>query len=347
MSGYLIAENLPAELWNSHLLRFSEGNFEQCFESGEIAEKAFPRAKAARLAITSNGKPVGLVQGTYSTYFGFGMTLKVRNGPVAIAENTETSLIAENLLRALDDYGKKNRIIQAEIWVPESWQLQEVFSRADYSLIDKTNEYYVNLGEDGDEHWRRIAHNKRRNIKRATKEGVEVILSDNHDDLLTFYSMLRSTAERAGFQPLPLPWFEAAWKLHRPGELSKIFFALWKGKKVAGVFTVTHGKTVYAAAAGSLTEGWKARPNDIMHWKAMEWARENGYSKYYMGLVSEPPPESGKEGSTPAWGVWRWKREWKGTLQKIQMFNKLLIPRYRLILVAKKLAERASEALNR
>jgi lipid II:glycine glycyltransferase (peptidoglycan interpeptide bridge formation enzyme) len=68
-----------------------------------------------------------------------------------------------------------------------------------------------------------------------------------------------------------------------------------------------------------------------------------GYSKYDMGTVSEPAPteESGD------WGLWRWKREWKGSLERIQTFDKTLLPRYNLILQAKKLAERGFEGIRR
>ena len=337
MSKHSIIENPPAELWKPFLKMSSEGNFEQCFEYGEIAKLAFPSTKVARLAITSDGDTAGTVQGTYSSYLGFGTSLRVMRGPVVNTENEEKLLLIENLLEALEDYGKRKRIIHAEILVPETWQLHEIFQKLGYSTAGRLNEYVVNLEKGKDELWRNIAHNKRRNIKKAMKKGVEVVQSHNHGDLRAFYSMLEAAEKRGGFSSYPLSWFEAVWKVYEPIELSKVFLARWKGKSVSGVFVVVHGKTVYALAAGSFTEGWKVRPNDVMHWKVMEWACQNGYSKYQMGLVSEPPPAEGSK----AWGIWRWKREWKGRLERIQIFDKLFMPRYILVLKTKKLAERA------
>ena len=106
---------------------------------------------------------------------------------------------------------------------------------------------------------------------------------------------------------------------------------------------MVHGRTVYALAAGSFREGWKVKPNDIMHYKVMEWASQNGYSKYHMGLVSEPPPTEGSS----VWGIWRWKREWKGNLERIQIFDKLFLPRYIFILKTKKLIKRGYTSLRR
>jgi lipid II:glycine glycyltransferase (peptidoglycan interpeptide bridge formation enzyme) len=200
----------------------------------------------------------------------------------------------------------------------------------------------VDLEEGAQELWKSIDHNKRRNIKKAMKEGVEIVQSHSDEDLKTFISMGEATAKRKGFLTYPPSWYEAIWKTFKP-ELSKVFLAYWKGKSVSGVFIVNYGKIVYALSAGSRTEGWEVRPNDILHWKAMEWACENGYSKYDMGTVSEPAPNE----ESSDWGLWRWKREWKGSLERTQTFDKTLLPRYKLILQAKKLAERGYEGLRR
>ena len=335
MSGYTIVEDPSAELWNSFLRVFPEVNFEQCFEYGEISKMAFPRTKVARLSMTHNGEPIGILQGTYSSYFGLGMTLRVMCGPIVAAGKKENSQLVGSLLKGLEDYSKRKRIVQAQILVPDSWQLQEVFHKMNYAPAGRTNEYVVNLEEGMEKLWKRIDHNKRRNIKKAVKEGVEIVQSHSQEDLETFYSMVEAAVDRRGFSPYPCSWFKAIWKTCKP-ELSKVFLAYWKGKSVSGVFIVVRGKTVYALGAGSLVDGWEVRPNDIMHWKVMEWACQNGCSRYHMGLVDEPPPTE----ESSAWGIWRWKREWKGSLEGIQKFDKVLLPRYKFILLAQNLAER-------
>jgi lipid II:glycine glycyltransferase (peptidoglycan interpeptide bridge formation enzyme) len=342
VSGYVVVENPSAELWNSFLKMSPEGNLGQCFEIGEIAKMVYPRAKVARLSITYNGEPIGIVQGTYSSYFGFGMTLKVMRGPIVNAKTKENLQLVGNLLKELEDYSKRKRIINAQILVPDSWQLQEVFHKMGYASVKIENDYVVNLEEGAQKLWKSIDHNKRRNIKKAMKEGVEIVQSHSHEGLKTFISMYEATAKRRGFSTYPPSWFEAIWKTFKP-ELSNVFLAYWKGKSVSGVYIVIHGKIVYALSAGSRTEGWEVRPNDILHWKAMEWACQNGYSKYDMGTVSEPPPTE----ESSDWGLWRWKREWKGSLERIQTFDKTLQPRYKFILQAKKLAERGYKGIRR
>jgi hypothetical protein len=341
VSRYDVVENPSVELWNSFLnMNFPEGNLAQCFETGETTKMTYPRTKVVRLSIAYDGEIVGIVQGIYSSYFGFGMTLRVMNGPVVRRDAKENFQLVGNLLKELEDYSKRKRIIRAEISVPESWQLQKVFHKMGYALTKIENEYHVNLEKGVQNLWESLDHNKRRNIKKAVKEGVEIVQSRRHEDLGTFYSMLQASAKRKDFSIQPLSMFEAVWKIYKP-ELSKVFLAYWKGKSVSAVYIAIHGKTVYALSAGSSSEGWEVRPNDIMHWKVMEWACENGYSKYDMGTVPDPPPTEGSN----EWGVWRWKREWKGNLERIQTFDKILLPRYKLILRAKKLVERSYEGI--
>lgn len=326
MSKYSIIENPSAELWDSFLKNFPEGNFHQSFEYGEISKLSFPKIKAARLAIIYNEEPIGIVQGTYSNHYGFGLTLKITHGPVVKTEDEQFLSIVENLLIALEDYSKKNRIIQAQMLVPEAWQLDKIFHTFGYTATYK-NEYVVSLENGPDQVWKNISHNKRRNIKRAMEKGVEVIQSHDAKDLLNFYSMLEAVKKRTGVSSHSLSWFKAIWEVYKP-ELSKLFLACWEGKYVSGVFTVIHGNTVYALASGSLSEGWKLMPNDIMHWKAMEWGSQEGYLRYHMGIVDEPLPTK----ESKAWGIWRWKREWKGSLEKIQVFDRTILPKYSFVL---------------
>jgi len=342
MFKYHLVNDLSKGLWNSFLEEHSTGNFEQCFEYGEISKKAFPRSNVVRLACMDGSKVVGILQGGYSKYFGFGMTLGVMRGPVLDSKDGSSIRIAEDLLKALDNYVKEKRVIEARILVPETWQMADIFNLFGYSVTGRLNEYVVTLENGTDWLWKHISHNKRRNIKKAMKENVDVIESRRIEDLLTFYSMLEAAERRGGFLSYPLSWFKAVWNIYDP-DLSKVFLAFWNGKAVSGVFTVLHSKTVFALAAGSFKEGWKVRPNDILHWKVMEWACENGYTRYHMGLVRDPPPTKGMK----AWGVWRWKREWNGNLNRFQVFGKLFLPRYKLMLKAKKLAEKGYRLVKR
>ena len=336
-------EKPSAEFWDSFLKKESpDGNFLQCFEYGELVKTAYPGAKVVRLLIMYDEKPIGMAQGTYKEYFGFGTTLNVTWGPIVSAKIAGNLHPVENLLKGFETYCRKHRIIELLFSVFDSWDLQGAFHNMDYVASAKANEYVVNLEGGAQKLWTNIHHNKRRNIKRAMEQGVDVTQSHNNEDLKTFYSLLDVTVDKKGFTPFPRTLFEAIWNKYDP-ELSRVFLAKWKGKSISGVFVVAQGKTAYALNAGSLAEGWEVRPNDIMHWKAMEWACSRGYSKYNLGGVGEPLPTEGSS----KWGIWRWKKEWKGNLERIEIFNKIILPQYKPVLQARDLVAKRMGRIRR
>lgn len=323
MSRYSIVEEPSYALWNSVLSSSVKGNFEQTFEYGEIMKTSSPHTRVVRLLAVDNKGPVGIVQGRYLNILGFGLSITVGGsvgggaGPVTIVKGEERALLVQYLLMALENFGVRNRIMELKVWWPDSWGMRNIFRDQRYKCTGKANKFTVDLNKPLDDLWNSVASNKRKNVRKAVKKGVEVIQGHSHEDLLSYYGMLQASGKRAGFTYPPLSEFEAVWKLYKP---CKVFLAKLKGKNVAGVFIVIHGNTVYARAAGSLRDAWSSRPNDLLHWKVMEWGCEQGFSRYHMGLVTEPVPTKGSH----TWGVWRWKREWNGTLEIVRIFRKAL-----------------------
>lgn len=341
MSNEKMIEKPNIELWNSFLSKLSEGNFEQSYEYGEISKEAFSRTEVIRLAIKNEAESDNydaVFQGTYSRYMGLGMSLEAMRGPLMQRGSENSLFFIERFIKEIEDCCKKNRIIRIRIWVPDIWGINKIFDRLNYVEVNKLNSYIIDFSNGIEKLWKSIAHNKRRNIRKAGKKGVEIYQSHDYEDFMIFYSMLEEAKKRGDFSIYPFSWYDACWKLY-PRDLLRIFLAGWRDKLVSSVFTVSHGDTVYALGAGSLKEGWKARPNDIMHWKVMEWASQNGYNKYHMGLIPEPTPR--------ARGIWRWKREWKGDLGKISVFEKILLPRCKFVLKFKELAESSYNRLQR
>jgi hypothetical protein len=54
-----------------------------------------------------------------------------------------------------------------------------------------------------------------------------------------------------------------------------------------------------------------------------------------MGMVNEPVPTDKSSG----WGIWRWKREWNGSLERIEIFRKFILPQYRHLLRARNIVK--------
>jgi len=307
----------------------------QSINYGHVVKATYPSNKLIRFLVKYNGIITGIIQGSYSKYFGFGMCLDVRNGPIIIDEDNK-DIILNDILTYLDDYCNKKKIIEVQIRWPEIWGNSRQFYGLSYKNTGRTNEYYVKLFNEPDNLWKKIDRNKRKNIRKAIREKLTVIEAHDSKNLKIFYDMLRASVKRHDFFIDPLSWYETIWDYFEPGKYSRIFFTKWDDRLVSGVFTINFGRTIYALVAGSFSEAWKVRPNDLLHWKVMEWGCERDYARYYMGLVDDPVPNR----NSNSWGIWRWKKEWNGELRKIILYNKVILPKYNFIVNLKRVGEK-------
>jgi CelD/BcsL family acetyltransferase involved in cellulose biosynthesis len=329
MNKYRIIDSPSKADWESFLAEFVSGNLQQSFDYGEVVKASDSHTKVIRLLAMDGNRSVGLVQARYNRRFGFGDLVHVGgvygHGPVT-AEIEDKNHVLRELVLYLEKRATKQRVTEAVIHRLGSDQLLE---KLGYNLTKGFNVYKVELSKNAEDLWRNISHNKRRNIKKAQETGVEVIKSKSYDDLVSFYEMHALSGKRAGFAPHSFSYFNSFLKIFGVSDKASVFSATLDGKPVAGVFIIVQGDTAYALGAGSRDEVWHVRPNDILHWKAMEWACSERLSWYHMGLVSEPPPIENSAG----WGLWRWKREWNGKLEKVCVYNKVYMRSFRKLVV--------------
>jgi lipid II:glycine glycyltransferase (peptidoglycan interpeptide bridge formation enzyme) len=333
LTSYKIINNPSREEWTSFIDQFGVGNLQQSFEYGEIEKEAIPHSHTLRLMAIEENTPVGLVQATYQKRLGFGYLAKVGgtygNGPV-IGDVADKSSVLRDLLDTLRGQAVKNRVSEASIHWPESWGMHEIFDKMGYECVERFNVYKVHLKKTVEECWNSISHNKRRNIKKAEAQNVKVTHSPSFEDFNSFYEMLSLSGKRAGFTPPPFSLLQGYLKTFESIKKAMVFLAGLNDQSIAGVFVIVHGDTAYALGAGSREETWNARPNDILHWEAIKWACNQGLSKYHMGHVSDPPPTEGSS----HWGLWRWKREWNGQLEKTLVYHRIYMPKIRKFIIA-------------
>jgi lipid II:glycine glycyltransferase (peptidoglycan interpeptide bridge formation enzyme) len=321
------------------------GDLEQTQEYGEAKKRAYPGSEVVRLLALEKECPVGLIQGLYQRRLGYGRDLVVGGpcgcSPVTMLEDRKEEVI-RFLLEGLEDFAVKNRIIEAYVHWPRQWGFSYIFDDLKYEVRHSFNVYTVSLKGSPRDLWNRIHSNKRRNVKKAELAGVTVEDSESEHDFESLLGMLKASSLRADFDPR-VSEVEELWKEFSSKGSARVFLAKWNGHEVAGTLIVAHGDTAYARTAGSFKDAWEVRPNDILHWKSMEWACEHGYSWYHMGAVPEPEPSEG----SPLWGLWRWKREWRGMLQGISVYSKVYFPTVRRVMDATRRARHTIGKLSR
>lgn len=160
-------------------------------------------------------------------------------------------------------------------------QWQEVVSESGFSEGQPNFVFQLNLENQNEESLAAGFNQQwRRNIKKAEKEGVEVIRG-SREDLAEFHKVYVETAERDNFKPRPLRYFERMWdELNAHDKHLKLFLAKWQGQVIASTIAITVGDHCWYSYGASSAFGREARGSNAVQWQMMKDAMASGATCY-------------------------------------------------------------------
>ena len=128
----------------------------------------------------------------------------------------------------------------------------------------------------------------RRNIKKATKEGVEVTVG-SREDLKAFHDLYVHTAERDHFTPRPLRYFETMYDALRADGPER--FTLWLGRHegdlVAATIAIRVGEHAWYSYGASSTEKREVRGSNAVQWAMIRDAIAAAAAVYDLRGITE------------------------------------------------------------
>ena len=132
--------------------------------------------------------------------------------------------------------------------------------------------------------WMDFDHKVRKNVNHAVRCGVRIEVDERGERLADFLSIYGHTMDRRhaldGYR-FPREYFE---QMH-PGLAGQFayFHALLNGKAVSAELVLISEKSVYSFLGGTLEDAFQCRPNDLLKFEIMNWARERGKSHFILG----------------------------------------------------------------
>jgi vancomycin resistance protein VanK len=132
----------------------------------------------------------------------------------------------------------------------------------------------------------------RRNIKKAAKEGVVVSAADPGDagaDLKRFHDLYVHTAERDGFTPRGLSYFQTmydALSTEDPDRI-RLWFAEHEGDLVAATIAIRVGAHAWYSYGASSTEKREVRGSNAVQWAMMRDAMAAGADVYDLRGITD------------------------------------------------------------
>lgn len=226
-----------------------------------------------------NEKPVGIfpyylkkgkfflkksTTGTFETPYG---------GPILTSGTNENVII--QLLQSLE---RNINIVKSTIFSPPNSKILP-FETQNFKS-NKRESMLLNLEPSEDDLLSQLQKMKKRNIKKAEKNEVEIIDADA-SYIPEFHKMLADTYKRIGLNPPKgIDFYERIFELLKPLNRVKLLMAKLENEPIAATISLLYKDTVIFWQGASYREFMKFGPNDLLHWSIIKHAKQNGF-KYY------------------------------------------------------------------
>lgn len=197
-----------------------------------------------------------------------------------------SSLTIDAFWSEFEAWVKKNRIISEFIrfsLFPES--LLAYPGERTY----KQKNIFLDLVQSEEKIWSDFAHKVRKNVKTAQKSGVEILQIDNEEKLEDFFRIYTCTMSRRSANSnyfFPVSFFENIVKFLKGNFL--FFYALHDEKVISAELALTSAETVYSFLGGTDSDFFQLRPNDLIKFEIIKWAKAAGKKRFVLGGGFQP-----------------------------------------------------------
>jgi lipid II:glycine glycyltransferase (peptidoglycan interpeptide bridge formation enzyme) len=140
-----------------------------------------------------------------------------------------------------------------------------------------------------------------------------VVEPDFEEAWKTFYEWMKATSERKEDYVLRRPrdyLYGVMRSMHDAGQ-GHLFFAEHEGTPLAGMYVFTFGEKYWYMYGASSDEKRNLKPNYLLQWEVMRWAKRRGLMHYDM--VGVPKSEELNEDNS-LWNVYKFKEGFGGEI---------------------------------
>jgi len=278
---FTIAQKFPpaglAEAWRDCLTRGELPSHyvtpEYLLESQFAVERPF-----AVLAVDCRGAVTGVLTGLHQ-----GHHLEcgqISRPQICFDSGADLRATADALARGMLEEARAETVLSVY-----SWTLVDAFRHFGFRMRSTEGVVVLDLTQGPEAVFKQFDENRRRNIRAAINHGVEVFQASTREDFAAAYQVylawLQTPRKKIVWNKMSFAMFE---RMLRLSANRRLFLARHSGKVIAGVSLRLFPRGLLEFAANwSLDEFMKLRPNDLLHWRAIEWACREGFPRYSLG----------------------------------------------------------------
>jgi hypothetical protein len=201
---------------------------------------------------------------------------------ISVDPAADSRATMETLVAGLSQATKSAGLVSVYTWL--SLELAP-FAASGFQRKQLPGNVVLDLTLGPDALFKQFTKDRRRNIRYAEKNGVEVTEVTSDEDLAEAFAVYSNWRERRGVaakgQTLTLETYRQTMGL-KGNRL--LLIARASGKTIAtNVFRFCPGGLFESSANNSLEEFIHLKPNDLLQWRGIEWACRNGLRRHSLG----------------------------------------------------------------
>ena len=206
-------------------------------------------------------------------------------GPVVI-EGVPTEKLYSKFYEAFGQWAIQNNVVSEFVRFNLFSEARKYFP----GTVEQHNHNIVlDLSPSIEAIWSDFDHKVRKNVQKAISSGVEVVVDPTGKHLNQFLENYYHTLERR--QAAKRYYFGKEFFQKIGNTLSGkycYFHATHQGRVVSSELVLISGNTIYSFLGGTLAEYFNLRPSDLLKYRIIEWARENGHRQFVIGGGHQP-----------------------------------------------------------
>ena len=205
----------------------------------------------------------------------------IRGGPIFM-DNKEGIEAVSLLLRYYNNI-IKNDVLYSRIYpLNDTPQIIPCFKENGYEYEYWRN-FLIDLTKSKEDLWRSLAHDKRKAVRKAKKNGLQVCECTDKGEIPIFYDLVKERYTKRKTPLEDISNFEAVFDILVPKNEAKFFFVKYKEEYIATRLVLLYKGLIYAWYSGSNSAYLRYHPNDLITWHVLEWGSENGFHTFDFG----------------------------------------------------------------
>jgi lipid II:glycine glycyltransferase (peptidoglycan interpeptide bridge formation enzyme) len=165
--------------------------------------------------------------------------------------------------------------------------------------IDFTDTVRIDLAPDLEHIFGGMSRKCRQHVKAAERRGVTV-RHGSREDLAVFDRLKDVQSARVGYARRDQAYYSALWEALSPRGHIELFISEYEGEPVSAQLAIPFGDTCHHMELPWSGEHGDLRPNELLEWEVVKWAKSAGYRFTDLEGIEAPVARAVLSGGTAA-----------------------------------------------